>query len=114
MRLDWKPGPMFGDLCLQSGLDPGKIPRENLIGILGEFRSYWTTRPCQETLAKWDHKFLQQLIRKKSTGELYANPKRNSARGAGIDWNDASWYDDEFHARLEAIARGDEPGFLTG
>lgn len=115
MRIDWEPGPMFGDRCYQSGLDPGQIPQANLIAILGEFRSYWTTRPDQETHARWEHKFLQQLIRRKSTGDLYEIRKPDARRGvAGIDWNDSSWYDDEFHDRLQAIARGEEPDLRPG
>lgn len=110
MALDWHPNGTFQDRCLQSGLDPGRIPHAMLLGLLGEFRSYWTTQPGREqSQSQWEHKFLQRLIPLHQSGELYATRQRFTGAGvAGIDWSDTSWYTPEFEAELRDIVAGRE------
>lgn len=61
---DWQPSPQFPTSMQLAGIPEHLLNQANLV----EFISYWKTRDSPErmTQAKWDHKFLQNLIKKKS------------------------------------------------
>lgn len=104
MHLHWQPrvtpgpggaaGP-FADRCAMSGVNLNLVPTETRTTLLGEFLSYWETRPDENTQARWEHKFLQRLIDKKNRSELYATPASETtstrSRSLAEDLTDRSW-----------------------
>jgi len=106
MHMQWQPrvtpsaggaeGP-FADRCAMVGVTLDLIPAPTQKTLLGEFISYWETRPDEYTQAKWEHKFLQRLLDKHNRGELYAEPGQagggaaTRSRSLVDDLTDRSW-----------------------
>lgn len=92
MAPGWQPGEQFQSRATMAGIPPGSLTPE----ILGEFKSYWLTRPDEMTHSQWEHKLLQALQARRNRNANTDAGKRSSAesdavRNAIRNTEDRSW-----------------------
>ena len=97
MFIGWQPTAIFSDLLTQSGIDVVKIPNAVTDELVGEFISYWVSRPERHhSQPKWHHKLRQQFIQRREKGVLYTVvEKERRLRDVPIleSLTDRSWAD---------------------
>lgn len=93
MSVDWVPGEFFDDRCRMSAIDLERVDQQRLAALLGEFKSYWMNQQRSMRHNQWEHKLLQQVIRKRDEGKLYAEHQQTGQKPGELDWADTSWID---------------------
>lgn len=61
MHWDWQPSTFLAERCKVMGINLNLFDVDSQEQILGEFRSFWSSKPTKQNQGGWEHKFAQRL-----------------------------------------------------
>lgn len=97
MSIDWQPTDQLVSLCRMQRIDVGQLSEDDQECIIGEFRSYWLTRPeTQQNQSGWEHKLAVQIkravLKTQATADGLSKADRRAAvSGAVMNISDTDW-----------------------
>lgn len=97
MSIDWQPTEQLASLCRMQRIDVSQLSEDDQECIIGEFRSYWLTRPeTQQNQSGWEHKLAVQIKRavlktQTASDGLSKADRRAAVSGAVMNISDTDW-----------------------
>lgn len=86
MHWDWQPSTFLAERCKVMGINLNLFDVDSQEQILGEFRSFWSSKPTKQNQGGWEHKFAQRLKQLQVARESASTdpPQSKQAVRAGV------------------------------